>query len=118
MLFSVYLFQLLISVLLSEFKLDDKAKAYIAQGKKNYETFCNSLDINYIEVLEYGRKDCRQFAVSPDSLMQLTFQVREVYKFYKVCLAAVCSVHCTYVCKCVCVRACVDECAEDFRTNR
>lgn len=58
-----------------EFKLDDKAKAYVSQGKKNFEAFCNSLDINYIEVPEYGRKDCRKFGVSPDSVMQLTFQM-------------------------------------------
>ena len=85
----MYLILLFISVLLPEFKLDDKAKAYISQGKKNYEAFCKSLDISYIEVLEYGRKDCRKFSVSPDSLMQLTFQVREIYKFCKVCIAVV-----------------------------
>jgi len=79
----VYLIPLFISVLLPEFILDDKAKAYISQGKKNFEALCSSLDINYIEVLEYGRKDCRKFAVSPDSLMQLTFQVREIINFVK-----------------------------------
>ena len=62
-----------ICVLLLEFKLDDTAKAYISQGKKNFEAFCSSLDINYIEVREYGRKDCKKFGVSPDSVMQLIF---------------------------------------------
>lgn len=89
----MYIIPLFISVLLPEFKLDDKAKDYISQGKKNFEAFCNSLAVNYIEVLEYGRKDCRKFEVSPDSLMQLTFQVRKNYKFCKVCIAAACSVH-------------------------
>jgi hypothetical protein len=109
----VYLIPVFISVLLPEFKLDDKAKTYISQGKKNYDAFCSSLDINYIEVLEYGRKDCRKFGVSPDSLMQLTFQVREIYKFFKVYIAAGCCVSyrvcdlcncCKYMC--VCARAC------------
>lgn len=89
----MYLIPLFISVLFPEFKLDDKAKAYISQGKKNFEAFCNSLDINYIEVPEYGRKDCRKFGVSPDSVMQLTFQVREICTFCKVCIDAACSVH-------------------------
>ena len=89
----MHLIPLFIFVLLPEFKLDDKAKAYISQGKKNFDAFCSSLDLSYIEVMEYGRKDCRKFAVSPDSLMQLTFQVREIYKFCKVCIAAAFSVH-------------------------
>lgn len=105
----MYLIPLFISVLLPEFKLDDKAKAYISQGKKNFEAFCSSLDINYIEVLEYGRKDCRKFGVSPDSLMQLTFQVREIYKLCKVCIAAACSVH--YRCVISATVANVCECA-------
>jgi hypothetical protein len=109
----VYLIPFFISVLLPEFKLDDKAKAYVSQGKRNYEAFCNSLDISYIEVLEYGRKDCRKFAVSPDSLMQLTFQVREIYKFYNVYIATVFYVNyrvcdfcdcCKYVFVCVHMR--------------
>lgn len=58
-----------------EFKLDDKAKDYISQSKKNYEAFCNSLNITYIEILNHGRRDCKKFKVSPDSLMQLAFQV-------------------------------------------
>lgn len=105
----MHLIPFFVSVLLPEFKLDDKAKAYISQGKKNFEAFCNSLDINYIEVLEYGRKDCRKFAVSPDSLMQLTFQVRVIYKFCKVCIAAACSVHyrCVISATVANVRACV-----------
>jgi carnitine O-palmitoyltransferase 2 len=73
-----------ISVLLTEFKVDDKAKVYISQGKKNYETFCKSLNISYIEVLNYGRKDCKKFKVSPDSIMQLAFQVREMSAFYEI----------------------------------
>jgi carnitine O-palmitoyltransferase 2 len=71
----VYLIALCASDLLTEFKLDDKAKAYVSQGKKNYEAFCNSLNISYIEVPQYGRKDCRKYKVSPDSIMQLAFQV-------------------------------------------
>jgi carnitine O-palmitoyltransferase 2 len=62
-------------IFLTEFVLDDKAKAYVSQGKKNYEAFCSSLNISYIEVLNHGRKDCKKFKVSPDSVMQLAFQV-------------------------------------------
>ncbi|XP_021926262.1 carnitine O-palmitoyltransferase 2, mitochondrial isoform X2 [Zootermopsis nevadensis] len=58
-----------------DFRLDDKAKAYVSQGKKNFEAFCSSLNISYIEVLNHGRKDCKRFKVSPDSVMQLAFQM-------------------------------------------
>lgn len=74
----LYLIALFTFILLTEFKLDDKAKDYISQGKRNYEAFCNSLNITYIEILNHGRKDCKKFKVSPDSLMQLAFQVREI----------------------------------------
>jgi carnitine O-palmitoyltransferase 2 len=74
----IYLIALFTVILLTEFKLDDKAKDYVSQGKKNYEAFCNSLNISYIEILNHGRKDCRNFKVSPDSLMQLAFQVRDL----------------------------------------
>jgi hypothetical protein len=81
-LFSIYLIARFTSILLTEFKLDDKAKDYVSQGKKNYKAFCNSLNISYIEVPNHGRKDCKKFKVSPDSVMQLAFQVREICKFY------------------------------------
>lgn len=102
----MYLILFFVSVLLPEFKLDDKAKAYISQGKKNFEAFCSSLDVSYIEVLEYGRKDCRKFAVSPDSVMQLAFQVREVYKFSEGCITAACSVQYRCVISGIIARVC------------
>ncbi|XP_069693874.1 carnitine O-palmitoyltransferase 2, mitochondrial [Periplaneta americana] len=58
-----------------EFKLDEKAKHFVKEGIKHYEDFCNSLNISYMEVENYGRKICKKLEVSPDSVMQLAFQV-------------------------------------------
>ncbi|KAJ9579432.1 hypothetical protein L9F63_024456 [Diploptera punctata] len=77
-----------------DFNIDAKMKEFITQGTKKFDAFCNSLDVDYTEIMEFGRKDCKQFKVSPDCVMQLSFQVafyKQVGKFaasYESCSTA------------------------------
>ena len=58
-----------------EFLLDDRAKQSILQAKKKYDTFTNSLALSFFEFPAFGRKLCKMARVSPDSVMQLGFQL-------------------------------------------
>nr|CAD7266064.1 unnamed protein product [Timema shepardi]CAD7574110.1 unnamed protein product [Timema californicum] len=58
-----------------DFILDDKAKCAVTEAKKNYEDIYKNLCIDYVRFPEYGRKICKIHQVSPDSIMQLGFQV-------------------------------------------
>jgi len=43
--------------------------------KNEFKSKYESLDINYFEFFDVGRKMCKKFGISADSLMQLCFQV-------------------------------------------
>ncbi|XP_067001978.1 carnitine O-palmitoyltransferase 2, mitochondrial isoform X2 [Anabrus simplex] len=62
-----------------DFKLDDTARNAVNEAKKLYEAFYSSLDFNIMEFLNFGKKVCKNHQVSPDSVMQLGFQLA----FYK-----------------------------------
>ncbi|PSN55812.1 hypothetical protein C0J52_02486 [Blattella germanica] len=57
-----------------DFNIDEKAKDFIEQATKKFDSLCKSLDIDYVEYMEHGRKTCKKYKVSPDSVMQLSFQ--------------------------------------------
>ncbi|KAI5636156.1 choline/Carnitine o-acyltransferase domain-containing protein [Phthorimaea operculella] len=57
-----------------EFNLDDKAKHFIDNAKKEYKDWCDSLSIDYILYEELTKEACKKFKVSPDCVMQLGFQ--------------------------------------------
>lgn len=63
---------------LAEFKLDDKLKQCIDNAKKEYEAWCDSLSIDYILYEGLNKGDCKKYKVSPDCIMQLSFQVRNL----------------------------------------
>lgn len=58
-----------------EFKLDNKIKSDIVKTMNEYKYKCESLDVNYFEFFNVGRKMCKKYGISADSLMQLCFQV-------------------------------------------
>lgn len=58
-----------------EFNLDDKIKSDIVKTMNEYKCKYESLGVNYFEFFDVGRKMCKQFGISADSLMQLCFQV-------------------------------------------
>ncbi|XP_047019597.1 carnitine O-palmitoyltransferase 2, mitochondrial [Helicoverpa zea] len=63
-----------ISVQKLEFKLDDKSKQFIDNAKKEYRAWCDSLSIDYILYEGLNKAACKKFKVSPDCIMQLSFQ--------------------------------------------
>lgn len=58
-----------------EFNLDDKMKTDIMKTMNDYKCKYESLGVNYFEFFGVGRKTCKKFGISADSLMQLCFQV-------------------------------------------
>lgn len=56
--------------------MDERAKFDIEGAKKKFEDVCNSLGVNTVEFAGFGKKDCKTAQMSPDSFMQLAFQVR------------------------------------------
>lgn len=58
-----------------EFKVDDKAKDIISKEKLQYEKWTNSLDVAFMVYEGFGKKECKNFGVSPDAVMQLVFQL-------------------------------------------
>ncbi|XP_034234835.1 carnitine O-palmitoyltransferase 2, mitochondrial [Thrips palmi] len=58
-----------------EFALDDKSKQDILLAKERYSAFTKSLAFSFFEYPEFGRNLCKEAQVSPDSVMQLGFQL-------------------------------------------
>lgn len=58
-----------------EFKLDNEAQSMINDAKNEYKAFCDSLNFDIMEFLGFGRELCKVHKVSPDSVMQLGFQL-------------------------------------------
>lgn len=61
-----------------EFNLDEKLKGEIVKTLNEYKRKYESLDINYFEFFNVGRKTCKKYGISADSLMQLCFQVNNI----------------------------------------
>ncbi|XP_026752133.2 carnitine O-palmitoyltransferase 2, mitochondrial [Galleria mellonella] len=63
-----------ITVSTLDFKLDDKSKNFIENAKKEYKQWYDSLSIDYILYEGLTKGACKKFKVSPDCIMQLSFQ--------------------------------------------
>lgn len=63
--------------LISAFNLDNPSKDFIINAKNKYSLICDSLGIELREFLKFGRNLCKSHDISPDSIMQLAFQVRK-----------------------------------------
>lgn len=62
-----------------DFKLDDRMKEGISAANKKHSAISDSLDMQSLIYESMNKKLCKQFGVSPDSIMQLGFQLA----FYK-----------------------------------
>ena len=62
--------------LLSEFALSDTNKADIDAAKAAHEDATDKLLLNFLEYPGLGKADFKTLKLSPDSMMQLAFQVR------------------------------------------
>ncbi|XP_008217123.1 carnitine O-palmitoyltransferase 2, mitochondrial isoform X1 [Nasonia vitripennis] len=58
-----------------DFKVDDKAKDVISKERTQYEKWTKSLDIGFMVYEGFGKRECKDFGVSPDAVMQLVFQL-------------------------------------------
>lgn len=58
-----------------EFKLDEKSKSIISEEKLNFEKWVSGLDIDFLIYEGFGKKECKNFGVSPDAVMQFVFQL-------------------------------------------
>lgn len=69
---------------LIEFKLDDYIKKGIEDAKLSHNNIMNSLDMNYIRYYDLNKNLCKINGISPDSIMQLAFQLayRNLYGKY------------------------------------
>ncbi|XP_047986179.1 carnitine O-palmitoyltransferase 2, mitochondrial [Leguminivora glycinivorella] len=63
-----------ISVTKLDFKLDDKSKQFVDKAKKEYKDWYESLSIDYILYEGLTKGACKKYKVSPDCVMQLSFQ--------------------------------------------
>lgn len=62
-----------------EFKLPDSVKDGIDQAKKDYEKATNSLSVNILQFNELGKGLVKKHNLSPDAIMQLGFQVTQIF---------------------------------------
>ncbi|KAF6216188.1 hypothetical protein GE061_000528 [Apolygus lucorum] len=58
-----------------DFKLDDKSKVSIENAIQKFDSTTSSLGIEVHEFKEFGRNLCKAHKISPDFLMQLSFQM-------------------------------------------
>ncbi|XP_044765642.1 carnitine O-palmitoyltransferase 2, mitochondrial [Coccinella septempunctata] len=58
-----------------ELNLSDNLKNEIHKAMTNYKNLCSSLDVNYLIFDGIGKNVCKRESVSPDAVMQLSFQV-------------------------------------------
>uniref|UniRef100_A0A182JUM5 Choline/carnitine acyltransferase domain-containing protein n=1 Tax=Anopheles christyi TaxID=43041 RepID=A0A182JUM5_9DIPT len=58
-----------------EFTLDDRVKAAIRTAENNHNTVIDSLDMNYMKYEGINKNVCKKQRISPDSVMQLGFQL-------------------------------------------
>ncbi|XP_014214245.1 carnitine O-palmitoyltransferase 2, mitochondrial isoform X2 [Copidosoma floridanum] len=57
------------------FKVDDITCGIIAKEKKKYDQWTKNLDVGFLMYEGFGKKECKDFGVSPDAVMQLAFQL-------------------------------------------
>ena len=61
----------------SEFKLTDDLKTDIRKAQENLRNAVSNLDMQYLKYERYGKNYLKKKKISPDSFMQLAFQVSE-----------------------------------------
>lgn len=63
------------NISLSEFILDDHSKKGIAKARANHAAIMSSLSLNFLKYFGMNKRICKQYGLSPDSIMQLGFQL-------------------------------------------
>lgn len=65
-----------------EFDFDDQAKKDIEIAVNDHKAVIDSIDMNFLKYHNLNKNTCKTYKVSPDSIMQLSFQL-SYYKQYK-----------------------------------
>ncbi|CRL04579.1 CLUMA_CG017648, isoform A [Clunio marinus] len=63
------------TVKLLEFDFDEKAENDIKVAIEAHQNVINSIDMRYLKYENLNKSECKKFKVSPDSFMQLSFQM-------------------------------------------
>jgi hypothetical protein len=73
----VYLYQYkyVKMVLFADFDFNDELKQFIRQAQMNFEAALEPLDLAYMQYTKRNKNDIKKLKLSPDSFMQLAFQV-------------------------------------------
>lgn len=58
-----------------EFNLNDQLKQGIQDARSHHNSIANSLDLNVLQINDIGKNICKKSKISPDSFMQLGFQL-------------------------------------------
>lgn len=58
-----------------EFNLNDQLKQGIQDARSHHNSITNSLDISFLQMNDIGKNICKKSKISPDSFMQLGFQL-------------------------------------------
>lgn len=58
-----------------QFEFDDKAKADIDTAVRAHKDVIDSIDMNFLRYEKLNKVECKKYKVSPDSIMQLSFQL-------------------------------------------
>jgi carnitine O-palmitoyltransferase 2 len=73
----------LIAPIKLHFELDAKTKQGIEAAQKRLNSHADSLQIHPFVAENYGKKECKKWGISPDSVMQLGFQAAHFHLFNK-----------------------------------
>lgn len=65
-----------------EFDIDEKAQNDIDTAVQAHQEIVNSIDMNFLRYQRLNKAECKKYKVSPDSIMQLSFQLG-YYKQYR-----------------------------------
>jgi carnitine O-palmitoyltransferase 2 len=63
------------TVKLLEFDVDERVENDVKTAIKAHEDVVNSIDLNFLHYTDINKVECKKFKVSPDSMMQLSFQM-------------------------------------------
>lgn len=58
-----------------EFSLSDNVRSAIERAQEELERWTATLDLNFLEYPDYGRDFIKAKGLSPDAILQLSFQV-------------------------------------------
>lgn len=75
MYYKLYPPELILVKIILAINYNDTIKCDVTEAIKKYKNICDTLDIHYLLTDGMGKNLCKKYAISPDAVMQLGFQV-------------------------------------------